>query len=250
MSTQIILLERVDHLGNMGDVVSVRPGYARNYLLPQKKALRASKANIAHFEAQKKFLLAENDKRKAEAEKLAGRLKGLTVAIVRQASEAGQLFGSVNARDIAAQVAEKSGEAIDRTMVQLNQNFKLIGLFPVEVTVHPEVKVSITINIARSPEEAETQAKTGRALIAGHEQHAKKAPAAIEANLEDVLDDSALEAQKEKRAEAAAQEAKDLVKDEVNAAKRAKKAEKAQSKKADEPEENAMMAEAETDEDE
>ena len=105
-ATQVILLERVESLGQMGDVVSVKPGFARNYLLPQKKALRASKENIAFFEAQKKHLQADNDKRKKEAEKVAKKIEGLKVPLIRQASEGGQLFGSVNARDIAAALSD------------------------------------------------------------------------------------------------------------------------------------------------
>lgn len=232
MSTQVILLERVDSLGNMGDVVTVRPGYARNYLLPQKKALRASKENIAYFEGQKKFLIDENNKRKAEAEKLAKKLDSAKVAIIRQASEAGQLFGSVAARDIAAEAAKVSGIAIERSMVLINQNFKLIGLFPVVVALHPEVKVTITINIARSVEEAETQAKTGKALIAGEARDGKSKDAQAEdADLSGLLEDSALEAQKQKRAEAETGAQSDAAEDEAKAAKRAKKAEKAKSKK-------------------
>lgn len=229
MSTQVILLERVDNLGDMGDVVSVRPGYARNYLLPQRKALRASKNNLAYFEAQKKTLQAENDKRKAEAAKMAKKLEGTKVALIRQASEAGQLFGSVAGRDIAAELARATGVAVDRSMVRLNQNFKLIGLFPVEVSLHPEVKVTVTINIARSAEEAETQAKTGKALIAGEDRgQQKQAPAVSEdEQLEGLLEEGALEARKERQSEAAAQEAEDKVKDD---AKRAKKASKAKAK--------------------
>lgn len=165
-ATQIILLERVESLGNMGDVVSVKPGYARNYLLPQRKALRASKENIAYFEAQKKHLEAENAKLKKEAEKLANKLDGLKAPLIRQASEGGQLYGSVTSRDIAAVVSEASKETIARSMVNLNQNIKTLGLFPIEISLHPEVKVNVTINIARSAEEAKVQAETGRAMIA------------------------------------------------------------------------------------
>lgn len=164
-STQIILLERVEKLGNMGDVVAVKPGYARNYLLPQKKALRASKENIAFFEAQKKVLEAENEKKRKEAEKLAAKIKGATVSLIRQASESGQLFGSVNSRDIAIAVTEQTKEAITRAQVDLNQNIKTIGLMDVQIQLHAEVKTSVTLNIARSPEEAQIQADTGRALI-------------------------------------------------------------------------------------
>ncbi|MDH5721711.1 MAG: 50S ribosomal protein L9 [Alphaproteobacteria bacterium] len=172
MSTQIILLERVENLGNMGDVVDVKPGYARNFLLPQKKALRASKENIAYFEAQKKSLEAENEKKKKEAEKLAKSIEGLKAPLIRQASEAGHLYGSVTSRDIAATICEtaKGDVAINRTMVSLNDNIKTIGLFPIEIVLHPEVKVEVTINIARSSEEAKTQEKTGKALITEEEK--------------------------------------------------------------------------------
>ena len=165
-ATQVILLERVEKLGNLGDVVSVKPGYARNYLLPQKKALRASKENIAYFDAQKKALQAENDKQKKEAEKTAKKLEGLKAPLIRQASEAGQLYGSVNSRDIAAVISDESKETVTRGMVDLNQNIKTLGLFAIDVILHPEVRVSVTINVARSLDEAKTQAETGRALIA------------------------------------------------------------------------------------
>lgn len=164
MTTHVILLERVDNLGQMGDLVSVKPGYARNFLLPQKKALRATKANIAFFEAQRKTLEANNLKRKDEAEKLATKLNGLKVTMIRQASESGQMFGSVSSRDIADAVTE-AGFKIERSQVLLNQSFKLIGLAPVTISLHPEVKVEITLNIARSAEEAKVQEKTGKALI-------------------------------------------------------------------------------------
>lgn len=164
-ATQLILLERVENLGKMGDVVSVKPGYARNYLLPQKKAMRASKENVAYFEAQRKKLEAENDKRKGEAQKLADKLVGLKAPLVRQASEGGQLYGSVNARDIAAVVAEVSKQDIQRNMVDLNTVIKTIGLFSVNVVLHPEVKVAVTINVARSLDEAKRQEELGHALV-------------------------------------------------------------------------------------
>lgn len=230
MSTQVILLERVEKLGNMGDVVAVKPGYARNFLLPQKKALRASKDNIAYFEAQKKTLEAENDKRKKEAEKLAKKLEGLKVALIRQASESGQLFGSVTSRDIAAEAAKEAGITIERSMVTLNQNFKLIGLFPVDVALHPEVKAEIIVNIARSNEEAEIQAKTGKALVAdaaeeekSEEEKSEEAKAAAEEALAEVLEDDALEAEKERQAEAEEKAAEDAAKAEEKAAKKAEK---------------------------
>ncbi len=165
-STQVILLERVEKLGELGEVVSVKPGYARNYLLPQKKALRASKENIAYFDAQKKIIEADNEKNKKEAEKLAKKIAGAKAPIIRQASEAGQLFGSVTSRDIAQAISDATKAEVSRNMVQLNQNLKIIGLIPVDISLHPEVKVEVIINIARSMEEAEIQAETGRALIA------------------------------------------------------------------------------------
>jgi large subunit ribosomal protein L9 len=237
--TQIILLEKVDKLGKMGDLVSVKPGYARNYLIPQKKAMRASKENIAYFEAQRKFLEGENDKARKEAEKLSKTLDGVKAAIIRQASESGQLYGSVTSRDIADQVNEAvKSKIVDRSMVRLNDNFKSIGLFPVEVALHPEVIVTVTVNIARSIEEAETQAKTGRALIADNNRDEPKAKAAAPAaanaagqgddNLEAVLEEGALIAEKDKQAKAAEKAAED----EIKAAKSAEKAAAKAAKKA------------------
>lgn len=237
MSTQVILLERVEKLGNMGDVVSVKPGYARNFLLPQKKALRASKSNIAYFEAQKKTLEAENDKRRKEAEKLAGRIEGLKVAMVRNASEGGQLYGSVASRDIAEGVSAESGLEITRNMVDLNQNIKTLGLFEVAIILHPEVKVNVVLNIARSAEEAKIQAETGKALIATSEAEEEQVEALIdEENLGVALEEEALEAKKEKAA-ADAEEA--AAKAEKAEAKAAVKAEKAAAKAEAEPEEEA-----------
>lgn len=230
MSTQVILLERVEKLGTMGDVVSVKPGYARNYLLPQRKALRASKENVAYFEAQKKTLESANDKSKKEAEKLAKKIEGTKVALIRQASEAGQLFGSVASRDIAQGLSEETGEKIERSMVKLNQNYKLIGLFPIDVILHPEVKAEIIINIARSSEEAEIQTKTGKALVAddtGQEQAPAKekeeTAGADEEALAEVLEEGALEAEKERQAEAEEKAAEDAAKAEERAAKKAEK---------------------------
>ena len=228
MSTQVILLERVDTLGEMGEVVSVKPGYARNYLLPQKKALRASKDNIAYFEAQKKAIQAESDKQKKDAEKLAKKVEGIKVPLIRAASESGQLYGSVNTRDIAQAAAEESGEAIKRPMVKINTNFKTIGLFPVNIQLHPEVIVEITVNIARSKEEAEIQAETGKALVADEsedlDQVVQEAAEELDEDaLADVLEEDALEAEKEKAAEDAAKAAEDAARTEEKSAKRAEK---------------------------
>lgn len=162
---QVVLLEKVANLGAIGEVVDVRAGYARNYLLPQGKALRATKSNLAYFEAEKARIEKLNEDRKKDAQKLAKVIDGKTVAIIRNASEAGQLFGSVNTRDIADAVSTL-GEKIDRTTVNINQSFKTLGLYDVSVELHPEVISTVTINIARNEEEAAIQEKEGRALIA------------------------------------------------------------------------------------
>lgn len=179
---QVILLERVAHLGQMGETVNVRPGYARNYLLPRKKALRANPANIAYFEAQKSHLEAENAKRKSEAESSAKKMDGLKIVLVRQAGEAGHLYGSVSARDIADAV-ESSGHKIDRSMVDMQQPYKTIGLFEQTIHLHPEVTITVKLNIARSEEEAALQEKRGAAAIKSEqaEQAAAEEAAAIAA---------------------------------------------------------------------
>jgi len=159
---QVILLERVAKLGQMGDVVDVKPGYARNYLLLQGKALTASKENIAQFEAQKAQLEARNLETKQEAEALAARLDGEKFVVIRQASDGGNLYGSVTTRD-AATVATESGFTIDRKQVLIRQPIKELGLHDVEVHLHPEVMVHITLNVARSEEEAELQ-ETGKSI--------------------------------------------------------------------------------------
>ena len=160
----VILLERVENLGQMGDVVGVKPGFARNYLLPQKKALRATKENLSYFETQKARLEATNLQRRDEAQQVASKLEGLKVVILRQAAETGQLYGSVSPRDIAEAVIA-SGTAIERRQVALNEAIKAIGLFPVRLVLHPEVSVSIIVNVARSTEEAQAQEQRGGALI-------------------------------------------------------------------------------------
>tara|TARA_B100000686_G_scaffold354717_1_gene466627 strand:- start:6219 stop:6821 length:603 start_codon:yes stop_codon:yes gene_type:complete len=163
---QVILLERVEKLGNLGDIVTVKPGYARNYLLPQSKAMRANKDNLAYFDAQKKQLEADNAKRKTEAEKKLKKVDGVTVALIRQASEGGQLYGSVAARDIANILNEKVGDnVVHRKDVIVEENYKTLGLYDVRVMLHPEVIATVTINIARTPEEAEVQEKRGEALV-------------------------------------------------------------------------------------
>jgi len=160
---EVILLERIESLGQMGEVVKVKPGFARNYLLPQKKALRASESNRKVFEERRVQLEAENLQRKSEAEKVSGKLDGLSVVLVRAASESGQLYGSVTARDVADAITA-AGVTVDRAQVRLDKGLKQLGLESVRVQLHPEVGVSVIVNIARSPDEAETQAKLGRAL--------------------------------------------------------------------------------------
>jgi large subunit ribosomal protein L9 len=157
----VILLERVEKLGQMGDVVKVKPGYARNYLLPQKKALRATKENVDQFEHRRAQLEADNLDRRNDAEKVGDRLDGLSIILVRQASDSDQLYGSVTTRDIAQQVTE-SGFTIDRRQVELDRPIKTVGLHQIRVRLHPEVAVSVTANVARSAEEAEMQARGER----------------------------------------------------------------------------------------
>jgi large subunit ribosomal protein L9 len=155
---ELILLERVEKLGQMGQLVKVKPGYARNYLLPQKKAMRATKENLNYFETQRAQLEANNLQRRTEATEVGGKIEGLTVVIIRQAGESGQLYGSVSARDIADAVTG-AGFTIEKRQVVLDRPIKNLGLHPVKVVLHPEVSVTITVNVAQSAEEAEMQAK-------------------------------------------------------------------------------------------
>jgi large subunit ribosomal protein L9 len=173
---ELILLERVEKLGQMGQVVIVKPGFARNYLLPQKKALRATKENLAYFERQRAQLEANNLQRRTEATEVAGKLEGLTVVIVRQAGESGQLYGSVSARDIAEAVTE-AGFTIEKRQVVLDRPIKSLGLHPLRVVLHPEVAVTITANVAQSAEEAEMQAKGIDPLRAREEEEEARAAA-------------------------------------------------------------------------
>ena len=160
MHMEVVLLERVPKLGQMGDIVRVKPGFARNYLLPRKKALRATKENMAYFETQRKRLETTNLERRQEAEQVAEKLKDFSVVLVRQASEALQLYGSVSPRDIA-QAASEAGVQISRPQVNLDKAIKTLGLHSVEIILHPEVSVPIKVNVARSVEEAEFQAQGG-----------------------------------------------------------------------------------------
>ena len=167
---QVILLERIEKLGQMGDVVTVKDGYARNFLLPRNKALRASKDNVALFEADRGQLEATNLVQRQEAEGLVGRFDGLSLVILRQASEAGQLYGSVSARDVVTALAEV-GITIERRQVLLDATIKSLGLTLVRIALHPEVTVEVGVNVARSAAEAEAQASAGEAEEAGLEAY-------------------------------------------------------------------------------
>lgn len=166
---EVILLERVEKLGQMGQVVKVRPGFARNYLLPQKKAMRATKANLAVFEKQKAQLEARNLELRKEAEALSGKFDGLTVVVLRQSGETGVLYGSVTARDVAEAVTA-SGISLHRSQVSIEEPIKTLGLFKVRVILHPEVSVFVTVNVARSADEAELQAQRGGMVTARDEE--------------------------------------------------------------------------------
>ncbi|MEO0751534.1 MAG: 50S ribosomal protein L9 [Pseudomonadota bacterium] len=170
---QVILLERVAKLGQMGEVVDVKPGYARNYLLPQKKALSASAHNIAQFESRKAQLEALNLETKSEAASLAEKIDGEQFIVIRQASDSGALYGSVTTRD-AADAATEAGFTLDRKQVALTGPIKELGLHSVSITLHPEVDATITLNVARSAEEADLQAsgKTIQELAAEEEEAA------------------------------------------------------------------------------
>jgi large subunit ribosomal protein L9 len=157
-AVEVILMQRIEKLGFMGDVVRVKPGYARNYLLPQKKAIRASKANREQFEQQRAQLEAQNLKRREEAERIAERVSGLGVVVIRQAGDSGALYGSVSARDIA-EASTAAGLTIGRDQVVLDHPIKTLGLRTVRVMLHPEVSVPVVVNVARSPEEAEKQSR-------------------------------------------------------------------------------------------
>lgn len=174
-NVELILLQRVEKLGQMGELVRVKPGYARNFLLPQKKAIRANKDNLARFETQRAQLEAQNIKRREEAERVAERVVGLSVVIIRQAGESGSLYGSVSSRDIADGCTE-AGLSIGRNQVVLEQPIKSLGLTPVRVVLHPEVSIPVTVNVARSIEEAAKQARGEAIARDGDEDEAEAEP--------------------------------------------------------------------------
>lgn len=197
---EVILLQRIEKLGQMGDVVNVKPGYARNFLLPQKKALRATSSNRSHFEAERTQLEAANLAQRGEAEKVGEKMAGLAVILVRQAGEAGQLYGSVNARDIAAAVTD-AGFTIGRQQIDLALPIKALGLYDVNANLHPEVSVTVVVNVARSDEEAKVQAQTGKAVTGLDEEQEDQGPETEQVfeNVEDAVaaDELSLESEAE-----------------------------------------------------
>ncbi len=164
---EVILLQRIEKLGKMGDIVNVRPGFARNFLLPKKVALRATKENISHFEKEKEALEKLNLKHKEEAEVLAKRLEGKMITLIRQASEGGQLYGSVSSRDIAETLKQ---DPITKNNIKINHPIKTLGIHGVSVQLHPEVTITLGVNVAMSEDEAKVQAKTMEQIIANSEK--------------------------------------------------------------------------------
>jgi large subunit ribosomal protein L9 len=205
----IILLERIEKLGQMGQVVKVKAGFARNYLLPQKKALRATKENLAYFETQRQQLETDNLKHRDEAQQVADRLNGLKVVVIRSAGDTGQLYGSVNARDIATSVTD-AGFTVQRSQVVIERPIKALGLFDLRVRLHPEVSANITVNVARSQDEAAEQQRLGHAIVATDgevETDEERARTEAEAMFEpEAIERVRAEAEEEAAEEAAASE--------------------------------------------
>ena len=166
---EVILLERVENLGIMGDVVKVKPGYARNFLFPNEKAVPASRENKASFETKRLEIEAKNIETKSEAEKIAAKIKGEILVLVRQAGDSGQLYGSVNSRDIK-NTLEDMGYDLDRNQISLKNPIKSVGIHNVSIALHPEIYVEVIANVARSEEEAKIQTETGEAVIAEPEK--------------------------------------------------------------------------------
>ncbi|MEQ1725556.1 MAG: 50S ribosomal protein L9 [Sphingopyxis sp.] len=177
---QIILLERIEKLGNIGDVVTVKDGYGRNYLLPSKKALRCNEANRKVFDANRAKIEADNAARRTDAETHAGQVGDATFVLIRQASNAGHLYGSVSVRDVVEALHDIGHTAVTKAMVVLERPIKTLGLFDVRINLHPEVTVSVQANVARSPDEAELQAKGVNVIDQQFADDAAEAEAAAE----------------------------------------------------------------------
>ena len=197
---QVILLERIGRLGQMGDTVTVKDGYARNYLLPQGKALRASEANKERFEKERATLETRNLELKSEAEGVAAKLNDQIFVVIRQAGDTGQLYGSVSTRDIADIITE-AGYSVSRNQVQLDKPIKMLGVHPLHVTLHPEVIISVNVNVARSEEEAKRQAR-GEDVTAQDDEEPVKEEAIT---VEEVFEDEELAKKAEETLEADAQ---------------------------------------------
>jgi large subunit ribosomal protein L9 len=203
---QIILLERIENLGQMGDVVRVKPGYARNYLLPQNKAVRATEENRKRFEETRAQLEASNLQRRSEAEAVAAKLDGLSVVLIRQAGEAGQLYGSVTARDVADAITA-AGFTVGRQQIRLHQPIKALGLHTVKVGLHPEVVVPVVANVARTQDEADVQARTGTAVARTGAERREELEQVLEEQAEAMFEAKAAEqAEESLRAELEAQQ--------------------------------------------
>ena len=188
---EIILLERIEKLGGIGDVVTVKNGFARNYLLPNNKALRANDANKKLFEANRGKIEADNAERRTDAEGRAKDIDGKQIVLIRQASNTGQLYGSVSVRDIVDALVEDGVEGVTKSMVELERPIKALGLVDVKVKLHPEVIVTVSVNVARSPDEAEMQ-KQGIDVIAAmfEEEQAEAVATALEPDSEDEFEDA------------------------------------------------------------
>lgn len=188
---QVILLERIGRLGQMGDVVNVKDGYARNFLLPQKKALRASDENLAKFEKNRSQLEARNLELKKEAEAVSAKLSGQSFVVIRQAGDTGQLYGSATPRDIA-DIVTAGGFTVDRRQIVLDRPIKTLGVHPIRIALHPEVIVQVSLNVARTPDEAERQARGEDVTVVREE-----APELETFNPDAVFEDEALKRQRE-----------------------------------------------------
>lgn len=195
---KVILLERVERLGALGDVVNVKDGFARNYLLPRSKALRANEGNLKVFEAQRKDIEARNAQNREGAEKASKKIDGSTYVVIRQAGESGQLYGSVSGRDVAEAIQAEGGQ-VDRAQVVLDKPIKTLGVHSVKVRLHPEVTVIVNVNVARSQDEAERQARGENVLRAQFDEERAMAQEAAE----DLFEGGAGQAMNEARAEEA-----------------------------------------------
>jgi len=207
---EVILLQRLGKLGQMGDVVRVRDGYARNFLLPQGKALRATEANKSKFEGMKHELQTKNLETKGEADKIGSKLDGKSFPVLRQASETGQLYGSVTPRDLAALLTE-NGFSVDRNQIALNVPIKMIGQHKVPVHLHPEVEITVTVNVARNADEAERLARGESVTVrreGGADEEAEAEAAAAKATAEKFFEPGANEGDGEAAAEPADEAAK------------------------------------------